>query len=227
MVLSSTITRNTDILIDPAMPQSPALTENTAANFRSRLLEGMARALAVNGYAGTTIADIVREASVSRRTFYENFSTKAECLIALYEAASRSALNVLRDAIDPAHEWQMQAEHAMAAYLGCLARNPILTRTLFIEILGLGMEGLAARRRVNAQIATFMLRVINTPRDKRKPKQLLSEDMAAAVVGGINELILQFIEQNRTSQLQQLTQPAVRLLCAVAPNDPESRMLPP
>ncbi len=35
---------------------------------RARLLEGMARAVAAKGYADTTIADIVREASVSRRT---------------------------------------------------------------------------------------------------------------------------------------------------------------
>ena len=34
---------------------------------RSRLLEGMAIAVAEKGYAETTIADIVREASVARR----------------------------------------------------------------------------------------------------------------------------------------------------------------
>jgi hypothetical protein len=34
-----------------------------------RLLEGMARAVAAKGYADTTIADIVREAGVSRRTW--------------------------------------------------------------------------------------------------------------------------------------------------------------
>ena len=43
--------------------------------------------------------DIVREASVSRRTFYENFSDKSGCLIALYEAASGNALAVLRRAV--------------------------------------------------------------------------------------------------------------------------------
>ena len=45
---------------------------------------------------------------------------------------------MLREAIDPAHDWQAQVEQAMAAYLGCMAQNPVLMRTLFIEILGLG-----------------------------------------------------------------------------------------
>src|SRR6187401_278205 len=128
---------------------------------RHRLLEGMAHAVAAKGYADTTIADIVREAGVSRRTFYEHFSTKAGCLIALYEAASHNALKVLRDSIDSQHEWQTQVERAISAYLGCMQQNPVLMRTLFIEILGLGPEGLQARRRVNREIADFMLTVVN------------------------------------------------------------------
>jgi AcrR family transcriptional regulator len=196
------------------MPQAQPQIEHASAEHRHRLLEGMARAVAANGYPDTTIADIVREASVSRRTFYEHFSTKAECLIALYEAASLGALNVLRDAIDPRHDWQRQAEQAMAAYLSCLSQNPVLMRTLFIEILGLGMQGLAARRRVNQQIASFMLTVINAGvTDGREP--VLSDEMAMAVVGGINELILQAIEQDRVSRLHELAKPAILLLKAV------------
>lgn len=197
------------------MSRLTAQNESTASEHRYRLLEGMANALAANGYAATTIADIVHAASVSRRTFYEHFSTKAECLIALYESASLNALHVLRDAIDPAQAWQMQVEVAMAAYLKCLSQNPLLTRTLFIEILGLGLDGLIARRRVNRQIAEFMLLVINSERDKRKPERILSEDMAMAVVGGINELILQAIEQDHVSELEDLTHPAIELLLSV------------
>jgi AcrR family transcriptional regulator len=180
---------------------------------RNRLLEGMAHAVAAKGYADSTIADIVREASVSRRTFYEHFSTKAECLIALYEAASYNALKVLRDAIDPRHEWQAQVEHALGAYLGRMAQNPVLMRTLFIEILGLGSEGLAARRRVNQHIADFMLGVVNQGAAPGQPA--LSAGMATALVGGINELILEYIEQDRVAQLPELVAPAAQLVRAV------------
>jgi AcrR family transcriptional regulator len=193
--------------------------EIATSEHRYRLLEGMANALATNGYAATTIADIVQAASVSRRTFYEHFSTKSECLIALYESASLRALNVLRDAIDPAQAWQAQAEQAMTAYLTCLSQNPLLTRTLFIEILGLGLEGLTARRRVNRQMANFMLLVVNPGRSSHAPKRILSEDMAMAVVGGINELILQAIEQDRVGHLEDLAGPAIELLFSVIRSD--------
>lgn len=178
---------------------------------RSRLLEGMARAVAQKGYAATTIADIVREASVSRRTFYEHFDGKAECLVALYEAASHNALKVLRGALDPTHPWQTQVEQALGAYLQGLASNPVLLRTLYVEILGLGPEGLASRRRVNRELAGFMLEVVNGPGAKGP----LPEQMAMVVVGGINELVLECIEQDRVGQLPELVGPAAQLVRAV------------
>jgi AcrR family transcriptional regulator len=179
---------------------------------RGRLLEGMAHAVAAKGYAATTIADIVREASVSRRTFYEHFDGKAECLVALYEAASHNALKVLRATLDPSQPWDTQLEHALAAYLGSLASNPVLMRTLYVEILGLGPAGLAARRRVNDEIAAFMLEVVNGGRSRRQP---LSPQMAMAVVGGINELVLDCIERDCVQRLEDLVAPAAQLVRAV------------
>jgi AcrR family transcriptional regulator len=172
----------------------------------------MATAVAAKGYGDTTIADIVREASVSRRTFYEHFHDKAECLVALYEAASRNALQVLREAIDPAQDWERQAEGAIGAYLQCLASNPVLMRTLFIEILGLGPEGLEARRAIHREIADFLMRLVNAG---TAPNGGMTYEIATAVIGGMHELVLQAIEDGKVDELPQLTATATRLLKAV------------
>ena len=198
----------TTVSDDSPIPATPG------AEHRARLLDGMARAVATKGYADTTIADIVREASVSRRTFYENFADKAECLIALFEAASGNAIAVLRCAIAPASDWQIQIEQAMEAYFGVLARNPVLLRTLFIDILGLGAAGLAARRRANQQLADLLLDVVNNRPGVRMRKAPLQPLMAMAVVGGIHEMVLQSIEQERVAQLDELVEPACVLLRA-------------
>jgi AcrR family transcriptional regulator len=197
------------------MTQTKALPIPVDQEHRSRVLEGMARAVAAKGYAETTIADVVREARVSRRTFYEYFSSKAECLIALYEAASHNALDVLRSSIDPNLTWEMQVEKAITAYFQCLALNPVLLRTLFVDILGLGQEGLAARRRVNDAIAAFMVQAINTDGRHTGHKQPLSPELAVAAVGGINELILQAIERERPGDLLKLAGPAIQLVKAI------------
>lgn len=203
-----------DTVQDTAPATAPIGTEH-----RARLQEGMARAVAAKGYADTTIADIVREAGVSRRTFYENFADKAECLTALYESASGNALAVLRGAINPQSDWQAQVEQALSAYFGALACNPVLLRTLFIEILGLGMPGLAARRRVNQQLVDLMLEVVNNRPGAPLRKAPLQPMMAMAVVGGINEMVLQAIEQERAGQLQELVVPAALLLRAATSTD--------
>lgn len=197
--------------LPPPSSQLASTDRSEPAQHRTRLLEAIAQAVAAKGYADTTIADIVRAAGVSRRTFYEHFATKAACFIALYEAASRNTLAVLRQAIDPAHEWQTQLDRALAAYLGSMAQNPALLRTLFIEILGLGAEGLAARRRVNQEICGFMLQVVNGA-GGRSRKTPFTEEMAVAVVGGINELVLRAVEQDRVGQLEQLAGPASQLV---------------
>jgi AcrR family transcriptional regulator len=115
--------------------------DSPVTDHRTRLLQGLAQSVATKGYADTTIADIVREAGVSRRTFYEQFDGKPAALIALYESASRRGLQVLKEAIDPARDWQTQVDQALSAYLSSLAQNPVLLRTLFVEILGLGATG--------------------------------------------------------------------------------------
>ena len=186
-----------------------------ARAYRSRLLEGMAHSVALKGYADTTVADIVREAGVSKRTFYECFATKKDCLIALYVAASHGAFKVLKAAIDPARDWKTQVEHAMDAYLGCLASNPALLRTLFIDILGLGPEGLQVRRQMNQEMADFVAQVVNAGHTHTPQDDALTATLAMAVIGGINELVLQAIENDRTADLQSLTGPCSALVRAV------------
>ena len=51
---------------------------------RDRLMNGFAYAIAEKGYIDTTIADIVRYARVSKRTFYQHFVDKKDCLLHCY-----------------------------------------------------------------------------------------------------------------------------------------------
>jgi AcrR family transcriptional regulator len=57
-------------------------------NQRQRILNGMARAVCLHGYASCPIAAIVQEARVSRRTFYEHFDGKEAAAKALVEFGS-------------------------------------------------------------------------------------------------------------------------------------------
>lgn len=192
-------------------------TSSPSFSPRRRLIDGMAKAIALSGdrgYADVTLAEIVREAGVSRRTFYEHFANKDECLIALYEDASAEALNLLQAAIDPARDWEEQVEMAIGAYLGYLSGRPDLLRPLVIEILGLGKLGLSARRRVNRQIAGFMMEVINRS-SSRHARPPISPELAVAVVGGINELLLFALDRETPVDINSIVPTASALLRGV------------
>lgn len=181
------------------------------AEARSRLIQGMAQALARKGYGELTIADIVAEAAVSRRTFYEHFDSKDACFLALYEAANQQCLRVLAAAVDPAKPWREQTRGALAAYLSAMDASPPLTRTLLIEVFHLGLPGLAARRRAHGAIATLMQDIINA---RAEPGRSLSTAMALAVIGGVHELVLQRIESG--APISGLVEEAADLVLRVA-----------
>ena len=187
---------------------------------RTRLLQAMAAVSAEKGLALTTIADIVREAGVSKRTFYEHFDSKEACFLALYRAASGSALRTLREALKPDRPWQTQIEHALQAYFEHLAAGAGLVRVLFVDIHHLGPEGLRARRDVMQQLADFMVTTVNrADLPSAAPLRAMSPAMAMAAVGGINELVLQAIEQGQAAELTKLTPCAGEIVRALTHAD--------
>ena len=74
--------------------------EYVVASQQRRLLRAMADAVAENGYAATTVADVVARAGVSRKTFYERFDGKQECFLALYDAGIAFLQARVTDAIE-------------------------------------------------------------------------------------------------------------------------------
>ena len=184
----------------------------------------MADVAAGRGYAETTIADIVRVAGVSKRTFYENFASKDACFLALYRAASHAALRALRSSLSPDKPWQVQVEHALSTYFAHLAAGPALVRTLFVEIHQLGSAGMQVRREVMQHMADFMLETVNassanesglSEEERTSSPMLLSRTMALAAVGGINELVLEAIEKGEIEQLQALSSAAGEVVRAL------------
>ena len=78
-----------------------------AAGHRARLTEGLAAAIAEKGYAAVTIADVVRVARVSKRTFYEHFADKEACFLALYAETTEELLELIGIAVAGARgPWQ-------------------------------------------------------------------------------------------------------------------------
>lgn len=179
----------------------------------ARLLEGLASAIAEKGYAATTIADIVRHAHVSKRTFYEHFEDKEACFLASYQAVTERLMATIALAVNPDVDWQTQLHAAARAYLHLLEENPALTRTFLVEIHAAGPRALELRRKVHQQFAELLRGLVNSGRRKHPEIRPLSPNMATAIVGAINELVLVAVEGG--GRLRDLERTATELLSAV------------
>lgn len=171
----------------------------------------MASALTEKGYAALSVADVVRHARVSKRTFYEHFTDREQCYLATYEAVSEAMLVRIATAADDALPVEERLRAATETYLSALEELPALTRTFFTEIQLAGPAALEARRHVHQRFADLLRMLVEQGRRGRPELRSLSADMAVALVGAINELLLVRIERGQLSALRELS-PTVELL---------------
>lgn len=176
--------------------------EFVAHNQRERLIAGLAEAVAENGYAGTTIAHITRHAAVSRRTFYEHFSSKDECFVEAYDTVMTELRRRVGEAYDQEEEWPQAIRAGIAAMLEFLTTEPHLARLSMVEAL---VAGPVVIERYDAAIQS-LVPYFEAGREGRSETILagLSSTTEEALVGGMVSLISRRIFAERTEELEKL-----------------------
>jgi len=186
-----------------------------AAGHRARLTEGLAAAIAEKGYAAVTIADVVRIARVSKRTFYEHFADKEACFLALYAETSDELIELIATSAATAPgSWEERIEAAARAYFERVAGEPELIRAALLEIQAAGPRARELRREVQRRYAD-QLRAFSDAAAAEGAGRALTPALATAVVGGLNELMLEAVEAGRAERIGELADAATELIRAV------------
>lgn len=193
----------------------PAPLSVPPADARSRLLLGMREALSEKGYAESTILDVVRHARVSKRTFYEHFADKEACFLATYEGISADLLQRIAEVAGEIPLGEDQLEATTRAYFSFLEEHQALGRAFLTEIHAAGPDARKVRRKVMQRFADLLRALVEQGRIDNPLVESLSPDLAIAIVGGINELLLTTIEEGRMDRLGALRESAVALIRAV------------
>jgi AcrR family transcriptional regulator len=123
---------------------------------RSRLLAAAVVAVDELGYGDTTVADITSRARVSRRTFYELFSSREECLIAVLEDVVALIAKDLARAGVEGLPWRERVRTGLWAVLAFLDREPALARVCVVQALRGGSEVLRRREEILAGLAAVV-----------------------------------------------------------------------
>jgi len=162
---------------------------------RERLMRAMCESIIDQGFAETVVADVVGRARVSKRTFYEEFSDRGDCLLAICAHTTAFARELIESAADPELPWERQVEDAIDAYLGFLMLEPRLTHALLFEIYSLGDRGLAFHREVSERFAEQMVSLARRAREGGAEIRVIGFAMASAAVGAIFQLVQMMADQ--------------------------------
>jgi AcrR family transcriptional regulator len=185
---------------------------------RARMLDGMARAVAAKGYANVTVADVVAQAGVSRRTFYEQFTDKEDCFLEAFRTGCQLLLGEIVLALEdlPVDAgWRARLETGMRCYTAVLGADPAFARALVLDVLGAGPRAIELRRHVQESFSDLF---------RQLSEHAVAEDAAVgpvpdlflwALVGGISELIQRQILAEGAESLPTLAPALVQLVSAV------------
>jgi len=173
----------------PAMDGLPR--EHVTEIQRVRILTAMAEVASTRGAGAASVAHIVAQAGVSRRTFYDLFEDREDCFLATFdEALAQAAVTVL-----PAYEshtrWRGRIRAALLAVLVFFDEQPALARLCVVEALAAGPRALERR----AEVVEMLVGAVDEGRAERlarapEPPPLAAEGAVGAVLAVIHRRLV-------------------------------------
>jgi AcrR family transcriptional regulator len=167
-------------------------------NQTDRIKAGMIATVAEHGYHDATITEIVTAAGVSRRTFYEHYSSKEECFFATFDAIADFMRDAAREAASDEDPWPEQVRAKISSQLEIYAANPDLARFTLIAP-GRAGEGIAERYQRAAEnsleeFAQGMPKSVEVP----------SRAVQLSIIGGMATLVINRVAAGEAKRLPAL-----------------------
>ncbi len=182
--------------------------EDVLAHQRARLLSAAAAALAEQGYAGTSVNDIIGRARVSRRTFYELFEDKLDCALATHLGALEVLEEVLRRACARQSSWAEGVAAAVVAGLEFAVEQPEQARLLALAPAAAEPQLTAQAIAANARLLAMLRSGREDPKEADGPGEMVEQ----ASLMGITHLVGVELIEDRAERLPELAPELTEML---------------
>jgi AcrR family transcriptional regulator len=189
------------------------VTTAIPVHHRQRLLDALAASIADRGYRDTTVADVVRLARTSRRTFYEHFASKETCFVALITEANDEMIRRITAAVDPAAPWPTQVRRAVEEWLDCADSQPAVTHSWIRDIPALGVLGRDLQRDLMERFVTMIQTLTDAESLRAAGIVRAPRQVAIVLLGGLRELMATTVEDG--GRLTDITETSVRVAIAL------------
>jgi AcrR family transcriptional regulator len=167
---------------------------------RERLLRAMTETIAEEGYSSTTVANVVTRAGVSRKTFYQHFAGKRECLLATYDVIVADYMAAVANASRTGGGPSRRAGAGFTALFERAAADPGAARLVTVEIAGAGEEGVARREKLISMFEGFLRESLGlAPRPGT-----IANPILRAIVGGVVRVMYTHVQSGERIDLPRL-----------------------
>ncbi|MFE0750473.1 TetR/AcrR family transcriptional regulator [Gordonia sp. NPDC058843] len=192
---------------EPLAPLSaPWLVPSAGASTRDRLLAAMLECIVDAGYRDTTVADIVRVARTSRRSFYQEFADKQACFFALLAVTNEFMIAEIARRVDSEASIEEQVRQAVSSYVAASERYPGLTLSWIRELPALGSAAQPVKDEALEAWIELFVGLTSTPALAAAGVVPMDRQRAIFLWGGFRELTAGAVESG--TPLASIIEPA-------------------
>jgi AcrR family transcriptional regulator len=198
--------RNTNVSEIEVLPRHPvpSLRTELRASQRGRLICAITDAVAEQGYADTSVADVTERAGVSRKAFYEHFEDKEACFLAAYDTGAKAIFDAMADAASGLSEWRELLDAVLSTWLEFLDADLAFTRAHMVEFWAAG-EAARERWKQRRDRTTALLQLLHDRAREQDPRVVpVSPTVVSAVVGGVNRVVISHLLSGKQAPLASL-----------------------
>lgn len=189
--------------------------------FRRRVLDAMAAEIADHGYPNTTVADVVRRAQTSRRTFYRFFADREACYVTLVVENNAKIVDEILAAVDPDAHWRDQIEQAIETWISVGEANPALLLSWIRDAPSLGANAHRLQVQFTQAFVAMVLKLCNTKQLRAAGVGPISRARAIVLMGGLRELTAITVENG--GRIRDIRREAIDSAAALLGPQPRAR----
>jgi AcrR family transcriptional regulator len=152
---------------------------------RERLLAGILQAVGEEGYVPTTVADVIKRAGVSRKTFYEHFNDKEDCYAAALDVVIGKVGRAVGDVFSAEKSWRVGVRASLQLLVQTILQDPGLGRAVLVEPLAAGPAG---HERIDRMVAVFAAALDRGRRESGLGRRM-PQDVSEGVVGACHRVV--------------------------------------
>ncbi len=184
-----------------------ARADDDKRDFRQRLLDALEACIAEDGYPRTTVADIVRRARTSRRTFYEHFDSREACFVALLTDANAEQVRQISAAVDASAPWRHQVRQAIEAWISSGESRSSLMLSWIRDVPSLGTAARRLQRDVMENFVDMVQALGDSAGFRAAGVGPVSRQRIIMLLGGLRELTANTVEEG--GRMSDITEEAV------------------